>query len=414
MQVKSTRRKRSGRSGAARTGGTRRKTLRTGKKVSKRKVGGSRKKSKKSRKAKRSSKALSLSSICARGVQFTREDGFDSSATTGALYLGHTTCPMDVFRTQVWCACLKALWKKVGVSVASLDEFLLVNNTDNILIYYQLDPTKGTDILTVSIGLFGTNILAQAAYMSDAIRPWNAGVVGMPAYNQYQNVFSKIEFSPDATVANMHRAPCELNFFNSKIAYYTRSEFKMQNRSVGEPGDDEYTRVDSVPIYATSYVGRGNGPVIRPKSGFGGAGAPITLVGQNASGVIATGSDGDTNEPPRGDQIGAKKVGRTVFAPGTVSTSVLVDKKELKISTIFTKFANYAHIVGVTTTQQFYRHNFGKFRLFGFDKMIETIAKATRRPIRVAAEHNLYSALCFIESHKGETTQTYTFNNAIE
>jgi len=344
-----------------------------------------------------------VSSIMKRGVQFTREYGDVSETVNAAMYLGHATVATRLLRLYGWCAIVKELMLKAGLTVQNVAQPIdYLQDDDQIAITYQLSPNEAITADNVALSGLPKTIMGIADWLNNTARDYN-GLF----YEDLQNVvFGKLILRPSTNTTSDPPAiflganHAEINFAHSKIDFYTKSEFKMQNRSVAEVGDDEVTRVDNVPLYINIYQGKGNGCNLQNRS----TGTQIKLLSHAVDGFIQSASNDMTAEPPKPEEFSAKRYKKKIFEPGFVEQSNMTFMKTIP-------FYRFFRMVGTDDDNQYYQQTgLGKYRVFGLDKVIETLGPETRQPIKVAWEHNQYYAVRFYNGWNTISTQLYTFN----
>lgn len=177
-----------------------------------------------------------------------------------------------------------------------------------------------------------------------------------------------------------------VSLFNAKIHFHFKSTLKLQNRSVPSAEDDNIDEVDNVPLFGKSYSGYGNG-ISKPR-GFSRLGTDAKIMANGSTGVINR-NGVDTQELLDIDDGGsfpeAKWVGKCKLDPGELKTSTLITKRAGLVTQIFRKSVN-ASVIATTEAPT----DFGHFRLFSLEKMLEIVADRGSRPsISVAYEHNI-------------------------
>jgi len=409
--------------GSRRTGGTRSRTKKVARRRVKRKnVKKSKKVGRKSRKKNSRKSGKGVPNI-ASGLQFTRETGGVAATIQPAMYLGHATFPLYTAREYFWGAVIKALCLKIGMVVPAIDDIIFENGNDKLFLSYILVPTANTVEDTILIGTTGFTLKSMMEWFANPARPWNdTAIASQVQFNMIKYVpFLDVSDGP-GTGLYPKTAPQWMSFNGAKMHWYCRSEFKMQNRSVAASADDYVTNIDNVPLYANIYQGKGNGVTHQIKSPAGASN--LSFVGDTRDAIIgrvysstndAQGVPSDTMsaEPPAGVEFGCKKTGRVIAQPGKIDTSVLTDRWSVSFNKLYQKISFGAGTVSDGGEQ--WKVPYGKFRMFGFDKMIETLASSggtVREPMRVAFEHNLYTTVAFTAGHNKITTQAYSWSKS--
>lgn len=191
---------------------------------------------------------------------------------------------------------------------------------------------------------------------------------------------------------------------NAKIAFESKSSFKLQNRTTNPSGSISTEVVDETPLYGKSYEGSGSGTTFIAPVGIQGE-----IIGDRIYGVIDR-TDGPINglqEPPVGAVFAqVKKMGKAHLDPGVVKTSVLTYGKTMYVNTLIRLLSFQS-----SAAQPLKPYNtIGRFKFFAIEKMINT---GTDLPSVVTAwEHNLQlNAVCYPGNNK---VTTQYFENAFK
>jgi len=185
----------------------------------------------------------------------------------------------------------------------------------------------------------------------------------------------RIEYSLVATPAIPAAQIALLDLKRTKVELYSKSSFKMQNRSVTVAGDNEADDVDNVPLYGKQYDGAGN---------YFYAGDIYYLAGTgdlfNSRTEGCPPSSLLVEPQPLSVIKRAKTIGKLLMEPGAVKTSVLTDRRSMNINILIKMLCRYTvdNIVPI-----------GKFRLFHLEKMLQTVATTTANAIKIAHETDI-------------------------
>lgn len=356
------------------------------------------------RKLRKSKKTL-RDRMIKNGIQATNEYGEVVQYAQSSGYLGHATCPPTIMRTFIWCAVLKKLMTKAGHSINALNEPInYLNPNDQISVFYRLKPDSATTVTSILISVAGTSILTMAGYFNDPSRPWNG-----TNYDEISVVWDRIIYAPTpgagAVINGTVSGYAELKLTHSKIEMLVEQQMKVQNRSIAEAGDDEVTRIDNVPLYMHMYGAQGNCFEYTQKR----SGANFNLCAENVSGVIKPTDDVPyAQEPPRPKELNARSYKKIILEPGSIHESKLRYHKTVMFQNVWSFLGSTTSL----TSPQYTKKKYGEARLFGFDKMIETIAPgaALRQPIKIAYELNTFYCFQFKPGYNNVTTQLYAFN----
>jgi len=190
--------------------------------------------------------------------------------------------------------------------------------------------------------------------------------------------FIQLRYDPNGSGSQWRRV--QIDCENLKVRIESKSALKIQNRSINSVGNDEEDDVDNVPLYGRSYSGKGTGTTI-----IGGGEQPPSgqsLFGDASTGMILLDGTANLREPmlPYA-AIDAKRSAKAKLDPADIKTSVLTDKFTIGVNKLLTLMGN------VSGTNP--KSRIGKFRVFAFEKMIETVkVDADVVPMTLAYEVN--------------------------
>lgn len=345
-----------------------------------------------------------------KGVQFTRELGGVLNDGQGTLFCGHSTTAVNTMRLFSWCALFKKLMLAAGQEVPALNfSFPSINGNDFIQLRWRLAADDATTTSNTAISACGTTVLDIASYFNDPIRPWN----GTRYETAQMIVFDAIFYIPEKTAAAvgqefLQTRPARIILNNAKVTFMIKQQMKVQNRSVAEAGDDEVTRVDNVPLYMHIYGRTGNSfEYIQKQSAVEQA---FVVTAEPYDGLIQPQNAPFAREPPAPKELASKYYKKKILEPGAIEESRLYFKKTM----YWNNLMGYLGVSDPAGNPSRNRKIFGQCRLFAFDKMIETLNRATRLPIKIAYEINTFGAMDVTGGYNNSTTQLYQFNGAAE
>lgn len=182
---------------------------------------------------------------------------------------------------------------------------------------------------------------------------------------------------------------------NAKLEFTVKSTLKIQNRTLANESEDSSSTdvVDATPLYGKSYEGNGTGTNYVGKVGSTGE-----VVADRFFAVIdkVPGGINSLQEPPIGKLFTqVKKMAKAHLEPGQIKTSVLTENLKTNLNTFMHRISGSA-----LDSKQFLK--IGKFRFFGFEKMIES--QIARPPILVGWEHNYFIGCVCSPGHQTVTT----------
>jgi len=327
-----------------------------------------------------------------KGVKFVSERGgvLDTKQLAGSgptVIVGHATCPGERLLNMIWEDIVRNLAIKSGMRVTDIDNDIYGVTGDEILIRYWIDrsnlATKSTYTYVQPASPGSISIVA--GFLKDH---W----LGLGDQVQLDN----IEFIPKGTAPASYYKRVDMPLQKAKVTVYTKSSLKMQNRSVEVAGDDDANDVDNVPLYGKSYEGPGSG--MRSITFWGGN----SFVCDDQFGDIwkqDTVSSTDLREPPPAAQFtNVKKFGKARVEPGQIKTSVLTYSRTILLDEIL-RILNQENLVA--NNQVYY--NFGKFRVFVLEKMIQTLGSNDDLGIKLGYEVNSYHQVTFKPNYSTAT-----------
>lgn len=291
------------------------------------------------------------------------EHGGESTGTE-IIYMGHGTCPP----LQVWEMIASALVKTLAVQMKleipdmyTQVPFCQVGDAWAIRYKPNWEAAESEHIYT-----------ATAAYtyeeVAEDFKTWLAG----NWTTQY--VLVAINFNG---ATNNPAGSIYLNMRNTQVTLSCKSSYKLQNRSVGQSGDEDANDVDNVPLHGKSYFGRGSGT--QYNSGTTGI-QPFVIDATTGTFDFEPSFDSLKDPAPPYLFAGTIKAGKAHLDPGHIKTSVLTFNRRMLLSTLMR--ANSC----LPYTGSAQNSRLGVFKFFALEKMIDIGADEV---IKIAYEHNL-------------------------
>lgn len=246
--------------------------------------------------------------------QFSMERGSSISPTVSGI-LGHITCPRKQILRAMFGAILRKLFVRVGLKCVvpsrPMDGISLAG-VDTVTFFFEYGSASlDAYSFTLSAGATFTQALDSA--VGDWVAKFNALSGGLSNSNVR---FTKVQYSRPGTAQIVTN-----DLLESKIQLYSTSMLKIQNRSVGEVGDENADDVDNVPVQGKVYSGWGTGPDSRYQTDN------LTLVelhGDVENGVIAVSNPENMSDAPLVTQFnGVKRSGFVKIMPGQINRHYL-------------------------------------------------------------------------------------------
>ena len=311
------------------------------------------------------------------GTEYRTETSGKKLATEVA-YIGHATMPKKVMLKLLFSSVFKKLFEMVGNLTSDLTQPLpFVVNTDTIRYQERTDVNAGWANANFTLATTGTNIKAIIDYFVDLFGNNN---------NSSQIQIANFQFIPTAgSVLKYTR----LTVLNSHIKIKTYSNFTVQNQSIPEATATESDNVQNVVLRGKCYQGSGSGSLIGSDDPT--ATTPPSYASE--TGVIDIGTTTNVlNELPPGYAfVDAKKEGSFMIDPGEYKQSVLRDN----FSISFNKLLRYATSSVTTGNNNYTPSLLGKFKIIGFEKMIDEVTPEIPGII-VAWEHQ-FNISCYLK-----------------
>nr|CRY97148.1 hypothetical protein [uncultured prokaryote] len=322
------------------------------------------------------------------GVLATFETG-GVAADVNAVYVGHCTCPPNRMVYMFYHAILKNLFGKMGVyptnvttKIPNLDE----GDTVRISFRSNSEPASITQNLTYDIPGAG-------ASPADIVETWYTN--SQTFTNQV--VFLETIYTPNSSGTGL-LAWTRVMLQNAKMNIYSKSAFKLQNRSSAVVDESNRNSIDACPLYGKAYQGTGNGAqYLESEAG------ERPLICHTVYGVIARpASDvSSLQEPPIPQHFtNISKSSKAHIDPGQVKTDVLIYRATLSMYRLLPL------MFGAGADLTYKKTNMGKFKIFGLEKMIH--AEEEEPATEVAFEANLEMSAALIAGRPQPTARIFS------
>lgn len=292
-----------------------------------------------------------------RGIVYTKETG-GATSSPDSVTLGHISAPVGLLVANAWRALFKHLLLEAGADVKSTDDSLEMKINDQVIVFYG--QTNGGFVLneTFTSAGAGTTIETLVTWATGNTLAWNVNAAAE------QTQFQAIRFVPTNALGTVLTA-VTVSMQQCKLHFVTKSALKMQNRTVDVTADNEADDVNNVPLFGTSYEGKGTGSVYIAKKT--GSGAQECLFGHTTRGTILAEL---LNEPPEAQALDrVTRTGKVKIEPGEIKTSVL----NSTIHMTWNDFWNDVYPIA-TDSSATLRKKMGVFRVFVIEKMIHFAA----------------------------------------
>lgn len=310
---------------------------------------------------------------------------------TDCVYIGHSTMPPNRIQYMMLHAIVKAVFNNMGIYPQSVDLALTNTIIDDVFrLVIRANDEAGT--VETNIDFTFLSVVSPETIVNALMNK----VAFQDATNQV--VFVRAEYFPHA--ANTDLPYKKIILTNAKLVINAKSSLKIQNRSIGEAGDEESTEVDNCPLTGKCYSGYGNGTQYVNHNS-----ALTPFIAHKTYGVLAKFSENEsTDEPPIPQHFsnvrGSSKV---KLDPGEIKTTTLVSKGVYPFYRLgYSLFGDVSS--GVV---QYKKTNLGKFEFFGLERMITV----TGMPVlNCAYEQNLEISAYLIGGYPPATARIFEQN----
>lgn len=343
-----------------------------------------------------------------KGLMFEKKTG-GTTDTQEELFLGHSTCPLRIVVNHMWRTLVKQIITRAQGDVVDTDTALddVLSVGDRLFVFFQYSEGQP---LTAEV-LFLTpadTVNSIALWFGAPARPWS----GTDAQVN-QMIFYAIKYQP-APGATLIATPVFLHMKMARVSWDASSLLKFQNRTVdvaaaGET-ENQITDVDSIPLYAQIYEGKGTGATYIDRPPI--AGAVPVFCANGDTGLIGAAPGVSYNAPtflPDPAQFEkVSKSGSTDMLPGQIRSSFL----KFKGSMLFSDFFLATHPNGAAVTNKF-RSKLGSFRFFGVQKKIHFATSDTNMKSVYELDYKLSMNMSFGRKNVSTTVYQELFDQNI-
>lgn len=310
--------------------------------------------------------------------------------TTGdkCVYVGHSTALPSELLTLLCMVCMKKVMAESAITWSSWVQprAVYINNGDVFQFVYK--PT-----LVAANTAIGTSITVAAAQVTFAD-------VALHLKSTVEATFVAGGLLDSMMLTEFQYIPSggkltKIDLQDVMIKYYFRSDMKIQNRSVANPGDDEID-VNNVPVFGKLYHGTGNGMLQRNVTNvkFLNGSAAINPISVDGSALP------DFAEPPDASELThVNKFTKFYIQPGNIKTSVLRFKTKINVTNLFIKL--YRYYTNNIDNEWF---NLGIFNIYGAERVIAKLPAEASPAITLTWQVDLRSSAVIYPSPQKYTT----------
>lgn len=306
------------------------------------------------------------------------------------VYIGHGTCPQVHMRRLFFGSLLKLMLMKLNLTPADCEQpMTFLSLGDIIRIQFQRTQLGLLDDFSYTLAAAQPTFTTVLNGLITAYEAKVNSIVttgGLYEVNQWK--FKECRYEPDGSG---DLTSVRINLENAVLHYQAVSSFKMQNRSVPSAEDDQTDEVDRIPLTGKVYNGIGSGSGYKRTAITAISESSFEPVIERTNGVIAI-SANDTGKPlsirdpvePH-NLMRVKRHAKVYMSPGSIKTSILIDKRSMHISSLF------RNLIGISEADTVKNlSTVGKFCFYGLEKQLETVVGSTPTVlVQVAYEHDL-------------------------
>lgn len=323
----------------------------------------------------------------AAGVSYQTES---VGQTTGdkCVYVGHSTALPSELLQLLCMVCMKKVMAESAITWSSWlqPRAVYINNGDVFQFVYKPTLVANNTSLNTSITVAAAQVTFAdvALHLKSTVEAsFNAGLL--------LDSLLLTEFQYIPTGGKLTK----IDLQDVMVKYWFKSDMKLQNRSVANPGDDEID-VNNVPVFGKLYHGTGNGMLQRNVTNV------KFLNGPAATNPISVDASAlpDFAEPPDPSEL--THVGRyTKFyiQPGNIKTSVLRFKTKINVTNLFIKLLRY---YGNNIDNEWF--NLGIFNIYGTERVIAKLPAEATPAITITYQVDLKCSAVMYPSPQKYTT----------
>lgn len=311
------------------------------------------------------------------GFVLAKESGFNITTTAAeaanSVIVGHAAYGKRTMRDIVSLAMTKMIAVKLNKPFNALQQVVSTLGF-RITIFYR----------DVQTGAISTNVVTSASTATWNDVRTNIGDT-LAATSKTSVIWSALRYEERTTAATPsdYVLLLELDLLKAKIDLYSKGSLKIQNRTRESAVDS--TAVDNVPLFGKFYEGSGNYFLYKNDTTQDYTPFIASTAYNTFNDKVNAGKTFQSlrEPPPKTAFYRVSKEGKAHLDPGMIKTSVLTYRKKLSLNAAI-------RIIGVdnTDTIQHNNINYGKFRFFILEKMLQSSATTDINGINVAVEHD--------------------------
>lgn len=324
---------------------------------------------------------------------YSLERGSQISPTVSGV-IGHITSPRVVMQRVMFGALLRRLFVRAGLRCPIPSRAIEGVTTGDVV-------TFNFEYGSASLDGFSFTLTAGATFtqaLNACVTDWNAKIASLTGSLVFSNTrFYKMSYTPSGNVGTPGRV--EIDLTEAKIELHCASMLKIQNRSVGEVGDENADDVDNVPVQGKLYVGYGSGPDSR----FQTDATTLVQLHGDANGVIEVSNPENMSDAPLPTLFnGVKKAGFIKIMPGQINRHYIKYKNVMYLTTFLRRIL-------FATADSTPAVNLGKFAFVVLEKTLET-NNGSPLAMTLSYEHQLNVTSKIVQVNADDPVPEYVRN----
>lgn len=373
---------------------------------------------------KRPRKRAGVIDMCARnGFVLKSEKAYETVSSAGdasasdpaqqVLYQAHSTMPAQATLYVCISALLKKLFNKAGYNIKNYEDVILDGSSYKLKVrlYYKIKDGDAVATQDQEVALTETFAVHVGKWVQ-----WLEGLASTASLPQH---FLFLRLYDWFGAVDAPQLKCALDLASCSFTVHSKSEAKIQNRSVTSSGVSS-ENVDNTPLKGRYFDYRTNGTIFRDYNEPSSA-TVASLTTDRFYGVLPkyqvadlTGTKMYDELPSLKQFVGVKKFGEVRIQPGDFKTSVMLDKTTIGLNKLVNTILAKGY--GDTTNKRYNQLWLGKTRLFAFEKELSTVVgtKADGYGVKVGFEHQYeLGAICNIYESKFSSPRVTISNGEI-
>lgn len=337
-----------------------------------------------------------------RGVVERQQYGNVKTASGNykVLYLAHSTMPAQRVGVGMFAALIKKLLSEASLHIKDWSSPIVDDQYYNGIIELRYRVEDGAAITAQNFTL--TSSSSTLLSLANAMATFFEGLTSNNLPSELLTLRYYVDFSGVVATSKVLHADIDLTSVSFLIN--SKSEMRVQNRTINSTGNDEADDVDNVPLDGKFFEYATNGTQYRD---YTGATTSSALTTDHVYGVLSTITPSTTSTrlfsdiPLRSQIVGCKNIGSYNLQPGSIRSSVMYDKVYISFSKLVHTL--YTKTLGGGGVGQYHQVWLGKTRLLAFEKTIHPTTTGAVNQINVAYDHKVELGITCYSKKKLQT-----------